>query len=49
MNSIVLPYQDIFGAGSETSAMTVDWAMVEIMKNPRIIKKAQAEVRKVFN
>ncbi|THF95357.1 hypothetical protein TEA_023952 [Camellia sinensis var. sinensis] len=41
--------KDIFSAGSETSATTVDWAMSEMMKNPRIMRKAQAEVRRVFN
>ncbi|KAI5334247.1 hypothetical protein L3X38_024380 [Prunus dulcis] len=40
---------DIFGAGSETSATAVDWAMSEMIKNPRIMKIAQDEVREVFN
>ncbi|XP_030519080.2 cytochrome P450 71D11-like [Rhodamnia argentea] len=40
---------DIFAAGSETSATQVDWAFVEMMRNPRILKKAQAEVREVFD
>ncbi|KAH9648708.1 hypothetical protein KPL70_025705 [Citrus sinensis] len=40
---------DIFAAGSETSATTVDWAMCEMMRNPRVMKKAQAEVREVFH
>ncbi|XP_050370342.1 cytochrome P450 71D11-like [Argentina anserina] len=40
---------DIFGAGSETSATTVDWAMSEMVKNPQIMKRAQDEVREVFN
>ncbi|XP_016496814.1 premnaspirodiene oxygenase-like [Nicotiana tabacum] len=39
---------DIFSAGTETSSATVDWAMVEMMKNQSILAKAQAEVRKTF-
>ncbi|PON94058.1 Cytochrome P450, E-class, group I, partial [Trema orientale] len=40
---------DIFGAGSETSAAAVDWAMAEMIKNPRVMKRAQEEVREVFS
>ncbi|GMN62292.1 hypothetical protein TIFTF001_031379 [Ficus carica] len=39
---------DIFGAGTETSATALDWAMAELIKNPRVMKKAQNEVRDVF-
>ena len=42
-------FQNIFSARSETSATTVDWAMSELIKNPKVMKKAQAEVRKIFN
>ncbi|XP_038685533.1 cytochrome P450 71D11-like [Tripterygium wilfordii] len=49
INNIKSVIQDLFGAGSETSATVVDWAIVEMMKNPRIMTKAQAEVRQVFN
>ncbi|WVZ12914.1 hypothetical protein V8G54_017444 [Vigna mungo] len=40
---------DIFGAGGETSATTINWAMAEMIRDPRVLKKAQAEVREVFN
>ncbi|PON43443.1 Cytochrome P450, E-class, group I [Parasponia andersonii] len=39
---------DIFAAGSETSATAVDWAMIEMIRNPRVMKKVQDEVREVF-
>ncbi|XWS11321.1 hypothetical protein CRYUN_Cryun38cG0073600 [Craigia yunnanensis] len=38
---------DIFSAGSESSSTTADWAMSEMLKNPRVLKKAQNEVRQV--
>ncbi|XP_057809866.1 salviol synthase-like [Salvia miltiorrhiza] len=40
---------DMLGAGSETSATTMDWVMAEMLKNPRVLEKAQHEVRKVFD
>ncbi|KAF8783893.1 hypothetical protein HU200_000342 [Digitaria exilis] len=36
---------DIFGASTETSATTLDWAMAELLRNPRVMEKAQREVR----
>ncbi|TXG52106.1 hypothetical protein EZV62_021275 [Acer yangbiense] len=36
---------DIFVAGTETSAASVIWAMTYLMKHPRVMKKAQEEIR----
>ncbi|XVF03633.1 hypothetical protein REPUB_Repub05bG0009800 [Reevesia pubescens] len=45
IKSVIL---DIFSGGSETSSTLVEWAMLEMMKNPRVMREAQAEVRQVF-
>ena len=40
--------QDVFGGGGETSSTTTVWAMAEMIKNPAVMKKAQAEVRAIY-
>lgn len=46
---LIITLQDVFGAGGETSATTINWAMAEIIRDPRVMKKAQVEVREVFS
>ncbi|XP_027343492.1 cytochrome P450 71D9-like [Abrus precatorius] len=48
-NSIKAVILDIYGGGTETSSTTITWAMAEMMKNPRVMKKVQDEVREVFD
>jgi len=45
---LVFVLQDLFVAGTDTSSTTVVWAMSEMVKHPRVMKKAQEEVRQVF-
>ncbi|KAM3201088.1 hypothetical protein P3L10_033451 [Capsicum annuum] len=47
-DSIKAIIDDMFAAGTETSSATTVWAMVEMMKNPSTLAKAQAEVRQAF-
>ncbi|XP_061340255.1 cytochrome P450 71D11-like [Gastrolobium bilobum] len=47
-NNIKAIALDMF-TGGESASTTVDWAMAEMIKDPRVMKKAQDEVRDVFN
>lgn len=35
-------------AGSDTSASVLEWVVAEIMKSPRVMEKAQSEIREAF-
>ncbi|KAI9116512.1 hypothetical protein K1719_012679 [Acacia pycnantha] len=48
LDNIKAVLKDVFFAGTETSATTADWAMSELLKNPKVMKEAQEEVRRVY-
>nr|CAB3493142.1 unnamed protein product [Digitaria exilis] len=35
---------NLFGAGTETTSTTTEWAMALLLNNPEVLKKAQAEI-----
>ncbi|TVU11389.1 hypothetical protein EJB05_44974, partial [Eragrostis curvula] len=39
---------DLFSAGSETAAATLQWVMTELIRNPTKMSRAQKEVREAF-
>ncbi|CAI0378881.1 unnamed protein product [Linum tenue] len=48
-NNIKAVLLDMLVAGSMTSSATVGWIMSEIVKNPSAMKRAQDEVRRIFD
>ncbi|XXG52797.1 hypothetical protein AAC387_Pa03g1020 [Persea americana] len=40
---------DMFSAGTDTTALTLEWVMTELAKHPNVMKKAQGEVRRVVD
>jgi 2-hydroxyisoflavanone synthase len=39
--------QDFFTAGTDTTAISTEWALVELMNNPSLLQKAREEIYKV--
>ncbi|MED6157117.1 hypothetical protein PIB30_020273 [Stylosanthes scabra] len=48
VNNIKAVIWDIFGGGTDTSATVLEWTMSELMKNPRVMEKAQNEIREAI-
>ncbi|KAM3327370.1 hypothetical protein P3S67_002496 [Capsicum chacoense] len=47
-NHIKFVFLDLFGAATDTTTSTVEWAMAEILKQPEIMKKAQIELAEII-
>ncbi|XP_050228542.2 cytochrome P450 76A1-like [Mercurialis annua] len=46
MNNIII---ELFGAGTDTTSSTLEWAMAELLHNPTILKKLQLELRTIIH
>ena len=40
-------FQDMFGAGTETTSTILEWIMTELLRHPIVMQKLQGEVRNV--
>ncbi|CAM8973939.1 unnamed protein product [Rhodiola kirilowii] len=47
MENIKAFVMDIFSAGTDTSAITIEWALAELINNPSIMEKARNEIYSV--
>ncbi|KAH0634496.1 hypothetical protein KY284_037282 [Solanum tuberosum] len=47
-NHIKSMFMDLFLAATDTTTSTLEWAMAEILKQPEIMKKVQAELAKII-
>ncbi|KAK3028970.1 hypothetical protein RJ639_039997 [Escallonia herrerae] len=42
-NNVKAVIMDMFAGGTEMSSTTIEWAMVEMIRNPKVMEKAKAE------
>ncbi|CAI9110096.1 OLC1v1010062C2 [Oldenlandia corymbosa var. corymbosa] len=47
INLIQRLFLDLLSAGTDTTSSTLEWAMAELLKNPRILQRVQAELAEV--
>lgn len=45
MDNVKAIILDMFAAGTDTTFITLDWGMTELIMNPKVMERAQAEVR----
>ncbi|XP_044486138.1 cytochrome P450 71AP13-like [Mangifera indica] len=48
MDNVKAIILDMFAAGTDTSFITLDWGITELIMNPKVMEKAQAEVRSIL-
>ncbi|XP_027175191.1 licodione synthase-like [Coffea eugenioides] len=46
-NNIKAVILDFFTAATDTTSIAIEWALVELINNPRVLEKAQEEINKV--
>ncbi|XP_074584064.1 cytochrome P450 71AP13-like [Curcuma longa] len=47
MDNVKAVILDMFAAGTDTTFITLDWAMTELLMNPSAMSRAQAEIRSI--
>ncbi|KAK9090283.1 hypothetical protein Sjap_023460 [Stephania japonica] len=47
MDNIKAIIMNMFGAGTDSTFVALDWGMTELLLNPKVMQKAQMEVRRV--
>ncbi|KAL7617908.1 hypothetical protein Lser_V15G03272 [Lactuca serriola] len=47
-NNIKAIFVDIFAGGTDTSSITIGWAMTELIRHPNVMEKLHFEIREAF-